>query len=196
MTLIIFILCTSLLVNVGAIDEEVHYHDSPIEIESRSLPAFKAAAEADSSFWINKAQHVVKTNLELEQVLNQNKAKNIILFLGDGMGIQTTSATRAYIESEEYELSFEKFPHFGLSKTYCIDSQVADSGCSATAYLSGVKGNYRTIGLNGKVRRRDCTGGLDKSTHTESIAGWAQKAGKGTGIVTTTRVTHASPAGV
>lgn len=196
MSLISFILCLVLLVNVGAVEEDVVYHERSIEIESRSLPPFKAAAEAESSFWINKAQHVVKTTLELEQVLNQNKAKNIILFLGDGMGVQTTSATRAYIDSEEYELSFEKFPHFGLSKTYCIDSQVADSGCSATAYLSGVKGNYRTIGLNGKVKRRDCTEGLDESNHAESIAGWAQRAGKGTGVVTTTRITHASPAGL
>ena len=152
--------------------------------------------ETQSSFWINKAQHVVKTNLELEAVLNENKAKNIIFFLGDGMGLQTTAATRAYIDSEEHELTFEKFPHFGLSKTYCVDSQVADSGCSATAYLTGVKNNYRTIGLNAKVNRRDCVAGLDEKNHLESIARWAQKAGKATGFVTNTRVTHASPAGL
>ena len=53
-----------------------------------------------------------------------------------------------------------------------------------------------TIGVNAAVTRYNCTSNLDPSTNTESIASWAQKAGKGTGIVTTTRVTHASPAGM
>lgn len=64
------------------------------------------------------------------------------------------------------------------------------------AYLSGVKGNYGTIGVNGKVKRHDCNAGQDdKSKYTESIAKWAYDAGKSIGLVTTTRVTHASPAG-
>lgn len=63
------------------------------------------------------------------------------------------------------------------------------------AYLSGVKANYGTIGVNAHVRRHDCVGGLDQSRHTVSIAKWALDAGKSVGLVTTTRVTHASPAG-
>lgn len=72
---------------------------------------------------------------------------------------------------------------------------MADSACTATAYLNGVKANYGTIGVNAKVKRYDCEAELDKSTHTRSIAGWAQDSCKATGIVTTTRITHASPAG-
>lgn len=80
-------------------------------------------------------------------------------------------------------------------QTYCVDRQTADSACSATAYLTGVKANYATIGVNGKVRYNDCKSSLDQKNHVSSIMDWAQKAKKATGIVTTTRITHASPAG-
>lgn len=76
-----------------------------------------------------------------------------------------------------------------------MDSQVADSACSATAYLCGVKANYATIGVNAHVKLDDYIAGSEPQNHVNSIASWAQQAGKATGIVTTTRVTHASPAG-
>lgn len=78
-------------------------------------------------------------------------------------------------------------------QTYCVDKQVADSACSATAYLNGVKANYGTIGVNAKVKRFDCTGQNEVDKQTESIAKWAQDKCKATGLVTTSRVTHASP---
>lgn len=58
------------------------------------------------------------------------------------------------------------------------------------AYLSGVKANYGTIGVNGKVSRKDCTAQLDAATHTRSIAQWAVESGKSIGLVTTTRSTY------
>lgn len=76
-----------------------------------------------------------------------------------------------------------------------MDKQVADSACSATAYLCGVKANYGTIGVSATVPNNNCSASNDPRNHVNSIAAWAQKAGKGTGIVTTSRVTHASPSG-
>lgn len=117
------------------------------------------------------------------------------------MSIPTVTAARIRLgqlkgrHGEESQLSFEKFPYVGLSKTYCVDKQVADSACTATAYLCGVKGNFFTIGVNGKVGLQDCKGEKNPDNHVHSLAYWAQKAGKGTGIVTTTTVTHASPSG-
>lgn len=58
-----------------------------------------------------------------------------------------------------------------------------------------MKGNYGTIGVTGAVNRKDCDTMLNTTNHVYSIAHWAQLAGKSTGIVTTTRVTHASPSG-
>ncbi|EEB11719.1 membrane-bound alkaline phosphatase precursor, putative [Pediculus humanus corporis] len=134
--------------------------------------------------------------------MNTNEAKNVILFLGDGMSIPTITASRIYKgqlngkSGEDDFLSFEEFPFLGLAKTYCVDSQVADSACTSTAYLGGVKANEGTIGVSAKVKRMDCESANNVTNHVLSIATWAQKAGKSTGFVTTTRVTHASPAGL
>lgn len=81
------------------------------------------------------------------------------------------------------------------SQTYCVDRQVAESACTATAYLTGVKGNYETIGVSAAVKQNDCVGSLAPQNRTDSIAQWAIAAGKAAGLVTTTKVTHASPAG-
>lgn len=78
-------------------------------------------------------------------------------------------------------------------QTYCVDKQVADSACSATAYLNGVKANYGTIGVSGAIKMSDCKGENDPENRTESLAKWAQDRCKSTGFVTTSRVTHASP---
>ncbi|KAI5723420.1 hypothetical protein M8J76_005657 [Diaphorina citri] len=155
--------------------------------------------EKQNKFWIDSALDTLISRTNLHP--NTKKAKNIILFLGDGMGVSTHTAARIYQgqlngqNGEENSLNFEKFPYTGLSKTYCVDSQVADSACTSTAYTNGVKGSIGTLGLNGRVLYRDCKGSKDNTTHTESIIHWAIKAGKSTGVVTTTRITHASPAG-
>lgn len=163
--------------------------------KSEKLIAHKHPEEINKQYWNDKAQNEVRSKINQKQ--NTNHAKNVIIFLGDGMSLATVTASRILVENEEGLLSFEKFPHFGLSKTYCTDSQVADSACSATAYLNGVKGNIGTIGVNAQVPRYSCDKGTkdDIETHTESIASWAQKACKSTGIVTTTPVTDASPSG-
>ncbi|KAJ9577044.1 hypothetical protein L9F63_006392, partial [Diploptera punctata] len=98
-------------------------------------------------------------------------------------------------KGEETVLSFEAFPNSALSKTYCVNSQVADSACSATAYLGGVKGNIGTIGVTGRVAVNDCEAMKNTSNQVSSVLQWSQEAKKATGVVTTTTVTHASPAG-
>ncbi|KAJ9577042.1 hypothetical protein L9F63_006390, partial [Diploptera punctata] len=150
-------------------------------------------------FWTTGAQETLRHKLSRTPL--KGKAKNVILFLGDGMSISTLTASRAYLgqmdgfPGEETVLPFEKFPTVGLSKTYCVDSQVPDSACTSTAYLGGVKGNIGTIGVNGRVKKNDCEAMVNSTHHVSSILHWSQEAGKSTGIVTTTRVTHASPAG-
>lgn len=80
--------------------------------------------ESSMPYWHNKAQSYLKAKIASEP--NTNKAKNIIFFIGDGMGISTVAATRMYMGKEANSLSFEQFPHYGLSKPYCVDAQVAD----------------------------------------------------------------------
>lgn len=147
--------------------------------------------EGSRTFWSNRAQSYVQSKLNSK--LNTNKAKNVIFFIGDGMSLATVAATRMYMGKEEYELSFEKFPHYGLTQTYCVDKQVADSACSAVAFLAGVKTNNRLLGLNANVLSRQCV--VNEADHVDSIIAWAQNSKKATGLVTTTRITHATPAG-
>lgn len=113
-------------------------------------------AEHSSSFWKLGAQQTLQKQL-LKNQLNTNRAKNVILIVGDGMSIPTQMATRMYLGGEELELSFEKFPYTGMSKTYCVNHQVADSACTATALLTGIKNNYGVLGLSASVPRSNCT---------------------------------------
>ncbi|XP_023312076.1 membrane-bound alkaline phosphatase-like [Anoplophora glabripennis] len=149
--------------------------------------------ESTGSYWHEKAQAVLKQKLKIRH--NENVAKNVIMFIGDGMSIPTLTATRMYMGDEENELSFERFHHTALSKTYCVDAQTADSACSATAYLGGVKANIATIGVTAAVELNDCDEMVKKENHVHSIASWSQDVGKRTGIVTTSTVTDASPSG-
>jgi alkaline phosphatase len=70
--------------------------------------------ENTAAYWIKNGQKAVKERLARK--INTNMAKNVILFLGDGMSIPTISAARVYIGGEEQKLSFDEFPYTGLSK--------------------------------------------------------------------------------
>nr|UXP86336.1 membrane-bound alkaline phosphatase isoform X3 [Megoura viciae] len=163
------------------------------------VSAATTAQESDPKFWIENAKRMLEE--KSKQPLRTNKAKNVILFLGDGMSLTTLTAARIYkgqlqnTSGESEHLSFELFPFTGISKTYCVNSQVADSACSATAYLCGVKTNKGTIGVTSKVPLGDCPSSVPEEHRVTSIMQWAQWAGKATGFVTNTRVTDASPAG-
>ncbi|NWH76887.1 PPBT protein, partial [Piaya cayana] len=77
------------------------------------------------------------------------------------------------------------------SQTYNTNAQVPDSAGTATAYLCGVKANEGTVGVSAGVTRDRCN--TTKGQEVTSILRWAKDAGKAVGIVTTTRVTHATP---
>jgi alkaline phosphatase len=129
---------------------------------------------------------------------NTGKAKNIILMIGDGMGIAMITASRIYEGQKNgkdgvtNKLAFESFPYLALSRTYSADAQVTDSAPSATAMTTGVKTRNDILGLNADAVLKDCAGSKGKEVTT--IFELAEAAGKSTGAVTTTRITHATPA--
>ena len=110
-----------------------------------ALVLLTGAAYQDTNKWYTDGVQLIKNNLMLEP--NKNTAKNTILFMGDGMGITTITAARILEgqmrgeRGEENVLSWERFPWSAQSKTYNVNSQSADSGACATAYLCGVKTN-------------------------------------------------------
>ncbi|KAK5606527.1 hypothetical protein CRENBAI_019482 [Crenichthys baileyi] len=152
--------------------------------------------EENPEFWRSKAKQTLQS--VLDRKLNTNVAKNIMLFLGDGMGITTYTAARILKgqlqnqTGEETVMTMDTFPHVGLAKTYSVDFQIPDSAATATAYLCGVKTNLNTVGVSAAVRNGVCM--TQKGNEVTSIMKWAKDAGKSVGIVTTTRVQHATPA--
>uniref|UniRef100_A0ACB8FBB7 Uncharacterized protein n=1 Tax=Sphaerodactylus townsendi TaxID=933632 RepID=A0ACB8FBB7_9SAUR len=152
--------------------------------------------EKDPSYWNRRARQTLESALKLTPMTH--RAKNLILFLGDGMGVPTITAARIYKgqmaggSGEEAMLAMEKFPYVALSKTYNVDRQVADSAGTGTAYLCGVKANAKTVGVSAAAIHEQCNTTFGNEVH--SILHRAKLAGKSVGIVTTTRVQHASPA--
>ncbi|TMS07494.1 Alkaline phosphatase, tissue-nonspecific isozyme [Larimichthys crocea] len=152
--------------------------------------------EENPEFWRSQAQKSLQS--VLDRKLNTNVAKNILFFLGDGMGITTYTAARILKgqlqnqTGEETVMTMDTFPSVGLAKTYSVDFQIPDSAATATAYLCGVKTNLNVIGVNAAARNGICK--TQKGNEVTSILKWAKDAGKSVGIVTTTRVQHATPA--
>lgn len=153
-----------------------------------------------SSIWFVNAQDAVLQSIKQHQLINNNKgsAKNIILFVGDGMGISTVTAARILQgqrngqTGEENQLSFGRFAFSGLAKTYNVDAQTPDSAGTMTAIVTGVKTDAGVIGVAEGVKYGDCNSvaGNELVTALEL----AEIAGMSTGIVTTARITHATPA--
>ncbi len=128
------------------------------------------------------------------------RARNVIIFIGDGMGVSTVTAARIYAgqrlgqDGESYNLTLDTFPHTALSRTYGNDAQISDSAPTATALLSGVKTNEGVIGVTAASTPRRCEG---QNAHaSRSIFEFAEAAGMATGVVSTARITHATPAAV
>ncbi|KAH9398135.1 hypothetical protein TYRP_019141 [Tyrophagus putrescentiae] len=155
--------------------------------------------ESDPEYWYGMAAADLRERLDILRPLHK-KAKNVVFFLGDGMGISTITASRIFKgqlaghRGEEGYLEFDRFPYSAFIKTYNLDKQVPDSAGTATAYLTGVKANYGTIGVSSKVNQQTMDCHLINSSSVSSILQWALDAGKSAGVVTTTRITHATPA--
>lgn len=107
-------------------------HQSTIDRPSLTLNSIKYCAESEANVQLNDAINFVQQQQQKFDNLNENIAKNAILFMGDGMGIPVLTAARTLLGDEKASLSFEKFPFVAMSKTYCVDQMVPDSTCSGT----------------------------------------------------------------
>lgn len=152
--------------------------------------------QADDSYFIAAREQLAR---KIADQPNVGRAKNIVLFVGDGMSIPTMTAARIYegqsrgVDGESNVLSFEELlPYTALSKTYTHDGQVADSAPTATAIVAGVKSSNGTIGVDQRAKPDDCAS--QKGTEVTTIFELAEAAGLATGIVSTARITHATPA--
>ncbi|MBT3595925.1 MAG: alkaline phosphatase [Verrucomicrobia bacterium] len=144
-----------------------------------------------------------RLNQAIQQQPIHGHARNIILFIGDGMGISTITAARILEgqqngnSGEENTLSWESFPHTALIKVYNSNQQTPDSAGTMSAIMTGHKTKAYTFGYDQDVVRGDHTSVEDYEGNSRKVTTLLErfeKEGKSTGIVTTARITHATPA--
>ncbi|MEI6277385.1 MAG: alkaline phosphatase [Prolixibacteraceae bacterium] len=116
---------------------------------------------------------------KFEQVKTGKHPKNIILFIGDGMGLAHIYAS---MTANGGSLFLQNFIHCGFSKTYSTSDYITDSGAGGTALACGVKTYNGAIGV-----------GADKKS-VPNIREMAAKKGLKTGLVSTSAINHATPA--
>ena len=109
---------------------------------------------------------------------NDNYPKNIIIYIGDGMGVTHITAGKIALGT----LNLERFAVAGLVTTHAENTLIADSASAATALATGHKTNNRAISVS-----------ADKKP-LKTIFEFAEERGKSTGVVVTSSVTHATPA--
>lgn len=169
-------------------------------------PPASAAAPAPSSTGVEtketffaRGRADVDFNARIQP--DKRKAKNVILFLGDGMGVTTITAARILDGQmkgmkfgEENDLSFEKFPHLAHSKTYQANQQTPDSAPTMTAIVTGSKTNDAMLSVAPNVIGPDPVAGAKPENRLTTILEQAEERGLWTGVVSTARITHATPA--
>ncbi|WEM43580.1 alkaline phosphatase [Photobacterium sp. DA100] len=117
--------------------------------------------------------------------------KNVILMIGDGMGPQQVGLLETYANNAPnsiyngettalYKLAQEGV--IGASLTHPHEAIVVDSACSATMLATGIHTASEVIGIN------------SNGDHVETVLEKAKRLGKATGLVSDTRLTHATPA--
>ena len=139
------------------------------------------------------------------KVINRpRRARNVILMVGDGMGISTITAARIFDgqrpidgrapgSGEENNLAWDRMANTALVKTYNTNAQTSDSAGTASALNTGVKTRIGVINLGADQGAEACR---TPEKLPRTFAEIAKRQGMGVGIVTTTRVTHATPAAV
>lgn len=132
-------------------------------------------------------------------------SKNVLFFLGDGMGMTTMTAARIYSVGEDGELAMDQLPETAFVHTFSNDAQVTDSAPSMAAYMTGVKMNNEVISMTADTKATDANGkpyqvNFDStcpSTNGSAVPTLLEQMkakGYGTGVVSTARITHATPA--
>lgn len=136
----------------------------------------KARSDSSDKVFIAKETYSVVT---YDSKFKNQKPKNIILLIGDGMGV---SHVFAGLTANKGNLFLENFKHVGFSKTQSADNYITDSAAGGTALATGHKTNNGSIGVD--VQNKP----------VKSILEEAEENGLATGLVSTSSITHATPA--
>ena len=150
--------------------------------------------QAQDSYYLDASKSIAVKR----ETRETKPAKNVILFVGDGMSISTITAARIYagqkagVDGESHKLAMDTLPWSALSKTYSHDAQIPDSAATATAMTAGIKVPARTLGVSQNAKYNNCAS--TEGEGTDSLWELAEKQGLATGVISTARITHATPA--
>lgn len=144
---------------------------------SLSQENYKGISKSDSVKTFSGGGFYVVKNYQ--DIVTRQKPKNIIFMIGDGMGM---SQVFAGMTANGNHLFLENFKHIGFSKTQSADNYITDSAAGGTALSCGIKTYNGAIGVN-----------ID-TVKVENIREIAEIMGKATGVVSTSAITHATPA--
>ena len=114
----------------------------------------------------------------------QAKPKNVIFFIGDGMGPEQVEAAAIYAFGAPGTLSFESLPYQGELTTYSANSSITDSAAAGTALATGIKVNNGVISMAYP----------GDGSELETLLEYYKSLGKSTGLVSTSYLTDATPA--
>ncbi len=124
----------------------------------------------------------VNSSKEERETPKDKSPKNIIILIGDGMGISQMSSAYYFQENENQEPNFSRFPIVGLSRTSSAKEKITDSAAGATAISCGKKSYNTAIAVD-----------VDKKP-IETILEFLGKKEFTTGLISTSSITHATPA--
>ena len=119
--------------------------------------------------------------LSLNTLIAEPTPKNVIVFIGDGMGFSIIDLSRIILQGKENYLNFETVPTVGIAKTYCANNLITDSAAAGTALACGQKTNKGYLGLD------------TNENILHSLVDICHNMGKSTGVVTNVTITHATP---
>ncbi|MBK5911758.1 hypothetical protein CCR85_09695 [Rhodothalassium salexigens] len=168
-------------------------------IPSNEPSPVKGAYQVSGDPWFTGGKAAIERR-EAQQPITK-RAKNVIVFIGDGMGVSTVTAGRIYagqkkgLQGEDYDLAFDTLPYTALVKTYNTNAQTPDSAGTASAIMTGVKTKIGVLSLSDEATPGQCPGPEQlQQLSPATLLELAESVGMATGIVTTTRLTHATPA--
>lgn len=150
--------------------------------------------------WFADGKATVQQHAHSSSQPNLRRAKNVILFVGDGMGVSTVTAARILegqqrgADGEFNRLSFERMPYLALSVTASANQQTSDSAPTATAMVAGIKTNDGALGVDQGIARLEPSAAVTAAHSVKTIMERAEQRGMSTGVVSSARVTHATPA--
>lgn len=129
------------MIALGCLLLQVALAQDELPLPSRPFPV--KAEEVNPKFWEEFArQQIDRANKQFPQwALRTRRVRNVILFLGDGMGLPTVAASRFHKNERNgkpVQHIFEEWDFSTPVRTYDLESVITDSAASATAYLTGM----------------------------------------------------------